>query len=319
MKIVPYLFSVAALLIAATFSLFIGVADIQLDMLMQADKQALEIMFISRVPRLLAICLAGAALSIAGQIMQQIVQNKFAAPSTTGTIDSALLGYMVSIIWFSDLENWRQLLVIMIFAVVGTLLFVQFIQTIKLKNKMLIPLIGIMYGSVISSLTTFISYKYDLIQTMNSWRIANFASVLEGNYELLYLAIPVTILAYLYSSQFNAISLGDFFAKNIGINYQRIVYVGIIIVAVLSSTVVMIVGIIPFLGLIIPNIVSLFLGDNLKRNLPWTAYWGVMLVLVCDVIGRVIIFPFEIPIAMIISIIGGTVFIALILRDKSNA
>lgn len=314
-----YFSSVAALVVAATFSLFIGVADINLDMLLHADKQTIEIMLISRVPRLLSICLAGAALSIAGQIMQQIVQNKFAAPSTTGTLDSALLGYMISIIWFSDLENWQQLFVIMLFSIIGTLFFVHFIQAIKLKNKILVPLIGIMYGSVISSLTTFISYKYDLIQTMNSWRIANFASVLGGNYELLYLAIPLTIIAYFFSSQFNAVSLGKFFAQNIGINYQKIIYIGIMIVSILASTVVMIVGVIPFIGLIIPNIVSLFLGDNLKRTLPWTAYWGVMLVLICDILGRLIIFPFEIPIAMIISLIGGAAFIVLILRDKTNA
>ena len=81
----------------------------------------------------------------------------------------------------------------------------------------------------------------------------------------------------------------------------------------------MIVGVIPFLGLIVPNIVSLMMGDNMKKILPWTAYWGVILVLACDLLARVIIFPYEIPISMVISIFGGLIFIYLIMRDKSNA
>jgi iron complex transport system permease protein len=149
--------------------------------------------------------------------------------------------------------------------------------------------------------------------------VANFASVLRGNYEFLYLALPVSVLAYAYANRFSAASVGESFAKNIGLNYQRIVLVGVILVAVLSSSVVMIVGMIPFLGLIVPNLVSLFIGDNMRRNLPWTAYAGVILVLTCDILGRLIIFPYEIPISMIISILGGSIFIYLVLRDKSNA
>ncbi|GAL15481.1 catechol siderophore ABC transporter permease component [Vibrio astriarenae] len=189
----------------------------------------------------------------------------------------------------------------------------------QFKSAMLVPLIGIMYGNVISSLTTFVAYKYDLVQTLNSWTVANFASVLKGNYELLYLAIPTSILAYMYASRFSAASIGESFAKNIGLNYRRIVMIGVMLIAVLSSSVVMIVGVIPFLGLIVPNIVSQFMGDNMRRNLPWTAYWGALLVLICDVIGRIIIFPYEVPISMIISVFGGVIFIALILKDKSNA
>lgn len=131
---------------------------------------------------------------------------------------------------------------------------------------MLVPLIGIMYGNVVSALTTFVAYKYDLVQTMNSWTVANFASVLQGNYEFLYLAIPASILAYFFAAQFSAASIGESFAKNIGLNYQKIVFIGVVLVAVLSSSVVMIVGVIPFLGLIVPNLVSMFVGDNMKKK-----------------------------------------------------
>ncbi|MDR9829705.1 iron chelate uptake ABC transporter family permease subunit [Vibrio sp. FNV 38] len=313
------LIAILCLVILGGASLFVGVANINLESLLAGDAHAIEILVSSRLPRLFAIGLAGAGLSVAGLIMQQIVQNRFAAPSTTGTIDCAMLGYIISLVFFSQLDNWIQLAVIMAFSVFGTLLFVRFIQRMQFKSAMLVPLIGIMYGNVVSSLTTFVAYKYDLVQTLSSWTVANFASVLKGNYELLYLAIPTSILAYLYASKFSAASIGETFAKNIGLNYRRVVMIGVMLVAVLSSSVVMIVGVIPFLGLIVPNIISQFMGDNMRKNLPWTAYWGALLVLICDVLGRVVIFPYEVPISMIISIFGGIIFIGLILKDKSNA
>lgn len=303
----------------ACASLLIGVIDINLQQIINNEGRALDILVTSRIPRLLAIALAGAGLSISGLIMQQIVQNRFAAPSTTGTIDCAMLGYIIAILLFSDFGGWVHLIIILFFSVIGTFIFIRFLQKLKFKNTIMVPLIGIMYGNVISALTTFIAYKYDLVQTLNSWVVANFSSILRGNFEFLYLTIPASIIAYFYASKFSVTSIGETFAKNIGLNYQRIVLIGIVLVSILSSSVVMIVGVIPFLGLIVPNVVAIFLGDNMRRNLPWTAYWGVMLVLICDILGRVIIFPYEMPISMIISIFGGAVFIYLILKDRSNA
>jgi iron complex transport system permease protein len=314
-----HIIAAAALVVLAFASLSVGVANFSVAQVFAGDEHAQTILFTSRLPRLTAIMLAGAGLSIAGLIMQQIVQNRFAAPSTTGTIDWAMFGYLVALILFSEMSGWVHLFTIFAFSVFGTVVFVRFLQRLKFKSTVMVPLIGIMYGNVVSAMTTFIAYKYDLVQALGSWTVANFASVLRGNYEFLYIALPVSVLAYGYANRFSAASVGETFARNIGLNYQRIVMIGVILVAVLSSSVVMIVGMIPFLGLIVPNIVSMFIGDNMRRNLPWTAYVGVMLVLACDILGRLIIFPYEVPISMIISIIGGTVFIYLILKDKSNA
>ncbi|QIR07814.1 ABC transporter permease [Salinivibrio costicola] len=311
--------SIPVLVILALLSISIGVAHVSIENLLAGDAQAWTIFTTSRIPRLLAICLAGAGLSVAGLIMQQICQNRFASPDTTGTIDCALLGYVLTLVVFAGASQWLDLTMIVGTAMAGTWLFVRFLQRLKFKNTVLVPLIGIMYGNVVSSLTQFLAYKYDLIQTLQAWTVANFSSVLSGNYEILFVAVPVCAIAYAYASQFGAASIGESFAKNIGLDYQKVVLFGVMVVALLSSAVVMIVGVIPFLGLIVPNVVSLFMGDNIKRNLPWTAFWGVVLVLSCDILGRVLIFPYEVPIAMIISILGGAVFIYLVMRDKANA
>ncbi|AEH35126.1 siderophore ABC transporter permease [Vibrio anguillarum] len=283
--------------------------------LLQGDAHAWQLLFTSRLPRLLAIVLAGAGLSIAGLIMQQISQNRFAAPSTSGTIECAMLGYVLSLVFFGHGES---LWLIFSVSIAGTLLFVQLIQRVQFKNAIFVPLIGIIFGNVVESAASFIAYKYDAIQNLSSWTVANFANLLKGDFELLYIAIPVALFSYLYAARISAVGMGKDFAVNLGLNYQQVLVIGVCLVSVMSATVVMIVGQLPFLGLIVPNLVSHYYGDNLRKNIPRTAIFGALLVLLCDLGGRLIIFPYEVPISMIISILGGSVFIVLLLRGQRH-
>ncbi|KXO12954.1 Ferric vibriobactin, enterobactin transport system, permease protein VctD [Moritella sp. JT01] len=303
------------LVLLSIASVFIGVADLSLSAILAGDTDAIELLLISRLPRLLAILLSGAGLSIAGLIMQQISQNRFASPSTSGTIECAMLGYVLSLVF---LGHGDSLLLIFGMAIAGTLLFIQFIHRIQFKNAVYVPLIGIIFGNVVSSAATFIAYKYDAVQNLSAWTVANFASILQGNYELLYIALPISIISYWYATRLSAVGMGKDFATNIGLNYKQVLFIGILLVSVMSASVVMIVGQLPFLGLIVPNLVAQFYGDNLRKNIPLTAIIGAILILLCDVIGRVIIFPYEIPISMIISMLGGAVFIFFIVKGKQN-
>ncbi|MGR6838950.1 iron chelate uptake ABC transporter permease subunit VctD [Aliivibrio wodanis] len=303
------------LIVLSFSSVFVGVADLPLSAIFRGDTEALELLAVSRLPRLLAILLSGAGLSIAGLIMQQISQNRFAAPSTSGTIECAMLGYVLSLVIFGHGDN---LLLIFGMSIAGTLLFIQFIHRIQFKNAIFVPLVGIIFGNVVSSAATFIAYKYDAVQNLSAWTVANFASILQGNYELLYIAVPISIISYWYATRLSAVGMGKDFATNIGLKYKQVLFVGIMLVSVMSATVVMIVGQLPFLGLIVPNLVAQFYGDNLRKNIPLTAIVGAILILICDVVGRIVIFPYEIPISMIISILGGVVFIGLIVKGKQN-
>lgn len=279
------------------------------------DPQAWELLIVSRLPRLLAILLAGAGLSIAGLVMQQISQNKFAAPSTSGTIECAMLGYMLSLLIFGNAE---ALWLIFLTAILGTLMFIKLIQSIQFKNAIFVPLIGIIFGNIVESLVTFIAYKYDALQNLSGWSQANFSNILQGDYELLFIAIPCGFFTYLYANQISAVGIGKSFATNIGLKYNQIVFIGIVLVSVMSASVVMIAGQLPFLGLIVPNIISYFNGDNLKKNLPKTAVLGASVVLICDLISRTVMPPYELPISLFISIIGGFVFVALLLKREAN-
>ncbi|MFV0573898.1 MAG: iron chelate uptake ABC transporter permease subunit VctD [Vibrio sp.] len=306
------LFSLVCLSFA---SLFVGVGNVSVSHLLQGDANAWQLFMTSRIPRLLAILLAGAGLSIAGLIMQQISQNRFAAPSTSGTIECAMLGFVLSLIIFG---NGNQLWLIFATSIIGTLFFVQLIQRIQFKNAVFVPLIGIIFGNIVSSMATFIAYKYDALQNLSGWAVANFANILAGNYELLYIALPVAIFSYLYATRISAVGMGKDFAINLGLNYQQVMTIGVALVSIMSATVVMIVGQLPFLGLIVPNLVNRFYGDNLRQNIPRTAILGAILVLACDLVSRTLIFPYEIPISMVISLLGGSVFIFFVIRGMKR-
>lgn len=304
------------LLVVSLLSLFVGVGQLSIMDLIRSDHQAWDLFLASRVPRLLAIILSGAGLSIAGLIMQQISKNRFASPSTSGTIECAMLGYILSLVLFGD---GQQLWLIFSISILGTLLFVHFIHRLQFKNAVFVPLIGIIFGNVVQSAAYFLAYHYDAVQSLSSWSVANFSTILEGNFELLYIAIPISLLSYAYATRISAVGMGRDFAVNLGLNYYQVVIIGVVLVSTMAATVVMIVGQLPFLGLIVPNLVSLVYGDVLRKNIPITAILGALLVLLCDVVGRVIIYPYEMPISIMISLLGGITFILFITKERRHA
>jgi len=192
------------------------------------------------------------------------------------------------------------------------------LERIKYKNVIFVPLVGIMYGNILASITMFFAYRHDLVQNVSTWLIGDFSGVLRGRFEMIYISIPLVILTYIYANKFVIAGMGEDFAKNLGLNYRLTMNIGLCIVSIIASIVLLTVGIIPFLGLIIPNLVSIFWGDNLRKTLPYTAAGGAIFLLVCDIIGRLIIHPFEVPINLTVGIIGGAIFLWLLLRKKTH-
>jgi iron complex transport system permease protein len=308
-----------ATVVLSIVSLFIGVVDIKPSDLLDFESEETRLFFISRIPRLVAILLAGAGMSIAGLIMQSLSRNKFVSPTTAGTLDATKLGVLISMMFFTNVTYFQKISFAFIFALAGTLLFMQILNRIKFKDAIFIPLIGLMFGNILSSITTFFAYKADIIQNISAWLQGDFSLMMKGRYELLYISVPVLILAYIYANRFTVAGMGEDFAKNLGLSYKFIVNLGLVLVALISTTVVLTVGVIPFLGLIIPNIISLFKGDNLAKTLPHTALLGMSFLLFCDIIGRVLIFPYEIPISMTVGVIGSSIFLIMLFRGKAYA
>ncbi len=300
-------------------SLFVGVSSLHINDLLALKPDKVQLLLISRLPRLIAIIVAGAGLSVSGLIMQQISRNKFVSPTTAATTDFAKLGVLVSMMWLGSTGQMTRMLIAFVFALGGTVVFMTMMRRIQLKNIIFVPLVGMMLGKVIGSITAYFSYKYDLVQNITSFMEGNLSVIMSGNYEMLYLSIPVVLVGFLYANQFTIVGMGEDFAANLGLNYKVIMNIGLGIVAMITAVTLITVGNIPFLGLIIPNLVTLYMGDHLKNALYHTALIGPIFLLVCDILGRLIIYPFEVSIGMMVGVIGGVIFLVMILRRAEYA
>ncbi|MEE2523691.1 ABC transporter permease [Pseudarthrobacter sp. J75] len=301
----------------AAGSMFVGVSDVSLPALLAGDPQTTEVFWISRLPRTLAVVLAGMSVAVAGLIMQLMARNRFVEPSTVGTLESATLGILVVTVVAPASPVLVRMAVASAFAVVGTALFLAILRRLPARNTLLVPLVGIMLGGIIGAVTTFFAYRYDLLQTLSNWMVGDFSGVLRGRYELLWIVAILMVLGMLAADRFTVAGMGQDFTTNLGLNYARTMRLGLVIVSLISAVVVTTVGAVPFLGLVVPNIVSLMVGDNLRRAVPWTALFGAGLVLVCDIIGRTIRYPYEVPVGMVMSVVGAVLFLALLLRKRN--
>ncbi|EOH95692.1 iron compound ABC transporter permease [Enterococcus moraviensis ATCC BAA-383] len=309
------LFVLLLLLIVA--SIFVGVKDISLTQLFQWDSQQQLVLLTTRLPRTISLVIAGSTISISGLIMQHLTQNKFVSPSTAGTMDSARLGILVVMILFPSAPLLFRSFIAFLFAFGGTLIFIYLTRFLPAKNQVMIPLIGVMFGNIIGSVATFFAYQFQLVQNMSSWLQGNFSTVMKGNYELLYLTIPLLIITYLFAYRFTVVGMGEDMATNLGLNYQRIQLFGLGIVALSSAVVLIMVGNIPFLGVIVPNLVSMRYGDHMKNTLAITAVGGSIFLVACDVLARVVIAPYEVPVSVVVGVLGSVIFIALLMRRKT--
>lgn len=311
-----YLILILLLVVLSLISLFLGAKNITIWEILNGDIDSIRIFLVSRLPRLISILIAGVVMSICGLIMQQISQNKFVSPTTGATIDSAQLGIMVAMIIFPSASIMQKTIISFVFALIGTFIFIIFLRNLKIKNVVFVPLVGIIFGNIIGSITTFLGYKFDLLQSVSSWMQGNFSMILKGNYELLYLSIPLVIITIVYANMFTVAGMGKDFATNLGLNYDRVVNIGVSIVALATVIVVVTVGSIPFIGLIVPNLVAMYKGDNVNKSIFDIALVGSVFILICDIIGRVVIYPYEFPIGVTVGVIGSILFLFIVLRRR---
>ncbi|WP_144942190.1 ABC transporter permease [Kocuria salsicia] len=274
---------------------------------------------LTRIPRTIALVLAGAAMAMSGLVMQLLTQNRFVEPTTTGTTEWAGLGLLVMMILFPDASLTVRMVGAIIAAFLGTMVFFAFLRRVTLRSSLIVPIVGIMLGAVVGSISTYLALVTDRLQNLGVWFAGSFTSVLKGQYEALWIVAVVAVLVFITADRLTVAGLGEDVATNVGLNYNRIILAGTGLVAVATGVVTVVVGNLPFLGLIVPNVVSLFRGDDLRSNLPWVCLLGVGLVTLCDLIGRTIIMPFEVPVSLILGVVGAAVFIALLLRSRRHA
>lgn len=299
-------------------SVFVGVHSMSVTNLRNLNEVQHIVLFSTRIPRTVSLILAGSTLSVSGLLMQHMTQNRFVSPSTAGTMASARLGVIISIIFFSQASVIHKTLIAFVFAVVGTLLFTSFLRTIRLKKTIMVPLVGIMFGNIISSLSSYLAVQYEVVQNASSWLQGNFALISSKNYQLLFLTLPVLIVISCFAHYFTIMGLGKEMSSDLGISYPTFEIMGIVLVSLATASVILTVGSIPFVGIVVPNVISLKKGDHFGKIVVPTALLGALFLIVTDIFSRLVIFPYELPISIVISVIGSLLFLYLLLRGENK-
>lgn len=294
-------------------SLMVGVKQVSWVELLSFSDDAWLTLTASRLPRLAALILTGVGLAVCGVILQQIVRNRFVEPGTCGGLDAAKLGILISLTVAPGAGAAGRMLFALAFCFAASLIYVAIIRRIQFKNTVMVPVIGLMYGSVLSAVAEFYAYRHNILQSMQGWMLGDFSKIVQGNYEIIYLILPIVVLTYLYAHRFTVLGMGRAWPAAC-LNYAANAALGLMLVAVTVSATVITVGAIPFVGLVIPNLVALHYGENLERTLPIVALCGASLLLACDILGRLLIYPFEVPIGLTAGCIGGVVFLVLLIR-----
>ena len=304
------LLGVAVVGILLVVSLFVGVYDI----LGAAD--GWRMFFITRVPRTVALVLAGAAMAMSGLVMQLLTQNRFVEPTTTGTTEWAGLGLILVMILVPGPSLAVKMIAAIASAFVGTMVFFLFLRRVSLRSSLIVPIVGIMLGAVVGSVSTFLALTTIMLQSLGIWFAGSFAGIARGQYEVLWIVLVVVAAVFVLADRLTVAGLGKDIATNVGVNYDRLILIGTALIAIATGVVTVVVGNLPFLGLIVPNIVSMVRGDDLRSNLPWVALLGIAIVTLCDIIARTIIMPFEIPVSLVLGIVGSAVFVGMLLRQR---
>ena len=295
-------------------SLMVGARQVSWSALLSFSDDAWLTLTASRLPRLAALVLTGVGLAMCGVILQQIVRNRFVEPATSGGLDAAKLGILVSLTLVPAVGTTGKMLFALAFCFVASLLYVAIIRCIKHQGTVLVPVVGLMYGSVLSAVAEFYAYRHNFLQSMQGWLLGDFSRIVQGNYEIIYLILPIVVLVYLFAQRFTVLGMGEGMASSLGLNYTANAALGLVLVAVTVSATVITVGAIPFVGLVIPNLVAMYFGENLTRTLPIVAVCGASLLLACDILGRLLIYPFEVPIGLTAGSVGGVLFLVLLVR-----
>lgn len=310
MKVSRYL---SILLIVLIFlSISIGSSDFSWERFVAFDQQTWLLFQESRLPRTISILLTASSMSVAGLLMQTVTQNNFAAPSTVGTTQAAKLGMVLSLFFFPAASLTQKMLFAFVSSIFFTLFFLFFMNFFTVKERWMLPLIGIIYSGIIGSVTEVIAYRFNLVQSMTAWTQGSFSMIQTHQYEWLFFSLAILIAVWKLSHTFTIMNLGRETSESLGISYSLVEKSALFLIALTTSVTMITVGGLPFLGVIVPNIVRKRYGDNLTNIKLIVALVGANLVLACDILSRILIRPYEISVSLILGIIGSLVFILLL-------
>jgi iron complex transport system permease protein len=275
-----------------------------------------------RLPRVLCVTLAGAALSLCGTAMQGLLRNPLADGSTMGVSSGAALGAVTAMATGFTLPGSSYggiMITAMAFAFGSLILILSLAYTLdRSLSTSSIILIGVIFTMFISSIISLIiTFASDHTRSLSFWTLGSFSGV---NYEQAALLLLALVLCggilFRFSPELNAFAIGEDNARHVGVNVKRVKLIILITVSVLIGVCVSISGTISFVGLVMPHIARMLVGPNHKRLLPASLFSGAIFLLLADLISRTILSPIELSIGVITSLVGAVAFVIIFYRTR---
>ena len=312
------------LLLAAGLSLCLGSTELDWAELLgtpgqrAGDSMAFRVFAYVRLPRTLSAMLCGSALAVAGTILQALLNNSLAGPNVIGINAGA---------------NFSALLVMALFpqsvhlvapaSFVGALactVLIYFIVSGTGTSRTTIVLAGVAISGIIGAASSCVKILFpDVLYSYNLFSVGSLNGV---SMRKILPALPYVLggmaAALGLSRKMNVLVLGEELSQAVGLDWRRMRAVLIFSAALLAGAAVSVGGTIGFVGLLVPHTARRLLGNDHRWLIPGAAMLGAALVLLCDMLGRVLFAPFEIPVGILLSILGGGYFLILLLRNKGG-
>lgn len=312
-----FVISIILLIASCIFSICAGSVKISFADIV-SDVSVYNIVLYSRIPRTLAAIFCGAALSVAGGILQSVLNNKLASPSIIGVNAGAGLGVTLCCA-FGLLSG----IYISVFAFLGSLISVILISVFAVKtqaSKTSVILGGVALNSILNAISeSVLALSPETSVLTTDFKVGGFSAV---SYKRLIPSICMIVFALavisLLFNELDALVLGDETAKSIGVNTKKYRIIFLVLCALLSGAAVSFAGLIGFIGLIVPHFVKKLSFLQSKRFLPLCAVVGGAFVCLCDTLARIIFKPFELPVGIIMAIVGGPLFVIILINSKGG-
>lgn len=319
---VMLILSLTVLILVSILSILVGSVKIEFDELLfilihpsQTSANA-NIVLNVRIPRMIGALLSGSALAVSGSLLQSVMNNSLASPSIIGVNSGAAF---FAVLIFSCFPYQYNLIPIAAFC--GAFLTAMLVYVIALQtgaSRISIILAGVAISNIISAGIDFLTIiRPDQLLGTTSFMIGGLTGLtLSKLHAPIFYIIIGLMLSLLFAPSLNILNLGDELAASVGMNVKKYRFIFIAISAVLAGSAVSFAGLLGFVGLLVPHITRLFIGTDSRHVIPLSAIFGAIFVTLCDTLVRVLFAPYEIPVGIMMSFLGGPFFIWLLISQK---
>lgn len=286
-----------------------------------------------RFPRVIAALIAGGGLAVSGLVMQTVLKNPLASPTTLGVSNAAVFGANFAIIvvgagaFHSTHGSWLSIsnpYLVSTFSFLSAIIAagsILLLARLKNLNASAIVLAGVAVSAIFQAGTTLIQYFASDSQVASAvyWTFGDLGRASYKTDLIMFIVVAVsTLFFFLKRWDFSAMSGGIAYAKTLGVNTRFMTIMSLLLASLITSVTVSFLGIIGFVGLTAPQFMKRIVGDDYRYLLPSSFLAGALLLLISDILGRLPIFGTSVPVGVVTSLIGGPVFLAILLRRKKN-